>query len=618
MLLKKLRFHRFGVSPAGGNDTLKSIKENNSMKAKVLLLSFIFSFVVGSAYAQIEAIEGYDRTGIDEPGQLAGTSLVQDLDEIKKRAIDNIINRIRKGDPNVLKYVVYDVFQEVHKAILQESRERSAKSQDKDKGAAVSFYDVVGGKAALPSFYGCFDNQDPKVRLRCIGFLGDWIDDMGIAMNDIGRQAQDRLHSNIETRIEVHYGLILLTLKVLRKVTLNKIWNGDMDELKSISPEHFVVLVHREPFIREMFCIPRDVRLRSIRLLQWWLYYDEGAGVYWYRNEGEEDNELTLTNQFTPWRHRANELGYRKKVYSDYLLYRNYGGHPNSGILAKDVRKQQGYGYQDPGKFQDIASLYDLRYFRYSSDEQLKTGEFQNEQKYLDAIFAGLSNTSLFVRENCARLLVRLTDGDVGFMKRADANYQNIRFDGTSADFVRWDEEQHTQRAGNRLATTYELLDDTNSVVGVQGILSRLAKNAKHQTTLRNAWRDVKFAQFMDVHEMSRPANAKKFPAGPYDSNDGIKLSRNVIFSDADNSWGYKYNYRTDIADLMRRFNLGRELEYCERKRVEPEVVTTQGHYFVEDLFDLDEQSRAAFTGSNVMIPLWHGKDEIKDEVFEP
>jgi len=178
------------------------------MKAKMLVLSLIFSFGVGSAYAQIETPEGYDRTGIDEPGQLAGTSLVQDLDEIKKRAIDNIINRVRKGDPNVLKYVVYDVFQEVHKAILQESRERSAKMQGNDpsKAAAVSYYDVVGGKAALPSFYGCFDNQDPKVRLRCVGFLGDWIDDMGIAMNDIGHQAQDRLHSNIETRIEVHYG----------------------------------------------------------------------------------------------------------------------------------------------------------------------------------------------------------------------------------------------------------------------------------------------------------------------------------------------------------------------------------------------------------------------------
>lgn len=592
------------------------------MNAKAILLSIIFSFaLVTPVLGQITAPEGYDRTGFDEPGQLAGTSLVQDLDEIKKRAIENIINRIRKGDSNVLKYVVYDVFTEVHKAVLQESRERTSKNKN---ATPVSYYDVIGGKAALPSFYGCFDNQDPKVRLRCIGYLGDWIDDMGIAMNDIGRQAQDRLHSNIETRIEVQYGLTLLTLKVLRKTLLNKIWNGDENELRTISPEHFVVLVHQEPFIREMFCIPRDVKLRSIRLLPWWLeYFETNGGVFWYRSLGEEQNEKTLSDQFTPFRQLAQGLRYKMKVNNEFLLYRNYGGDP-AGVLPTAQRATKGFGYQDPAGYQDIASIYDLRYFRYTNNEQQNNvGYFQNEEKYLPAIFAGLQNTSLFVRENCARLLVRLSDGPAGFTQRGnDIDYSAISIAAGSTGFIAWNDEESTARSGPRQATPYELLDDSNAVIGVQGLVSRMAKNAKYQEVLNNAWRDVRFAQFMDVHETARTgtkiAPFDKVRGGMYDPNEGIKLSRNVKFSPDDNSWGYKYNYRTDIADLMRRFNLGRELEYCERKRIKPEPQIGGGQYFVEDLFDLDEQSRAAFTGSNVQIPLWHGKDEIKDEVFEP
>jgi len=597
------------------------------------MLTFAF---VGASFAQGSqpagngnvSMEGYDRTGFDEPGQMAGTSLVQDLDEIKKRAIENIISRISKGDPNVLKYVVYDVFTEVHKAVLQESRERTAKNPN---STPVSYYDVIGGKAALPSFYGCFDNQDPKVRLRCIGFLGDWIDDMGIAMNDIGRQATDRLNSNIETRMEVRYGLILLTLKVLRKIMLNQIWGGDEDVLRTISPENFVVLVHNEDFIREMYCIPKDVKLRSIRLLPWWLqtYTDEqGGSVFWYRLRGDEETERNLSNTFTPFRNLSKELELRLKVNDDkYYIYRNYGGEP-AHVLAVQDRKDKGYGYQDPDPkgYKDIASLYDIRYFRYSNNAELAKGAFQNEEKYVPAMFAGLDNTSLFVRENVARILVRLTDGPLGFIQRGgDAHYDAIKIDSgsDSNSFVSWGDESSTGRSASRSNTPYELLDDTNTITGVQGILSRLSKNAKYQTVLRNAWRDVRYSQYFDVHESSRGTNFKPFPQNI--EPDGTRLDRHVPFNgDAaaagGNSWGYKYNYRTDIADLMNRFGLHRELEFCEHPVVAAQTQSMGGQFFVEDLFDLSEISRPAFegTGSVVTIPLWHGKDEIKDEVFEP
>jgi len=604
------------------------------MKTKVLVMSLILTlaFVAQPLFSQDVAPENYDRrTTITEPGQVAGTSLVQDLDEIKKRAIDSIINRIRKGDPNVLKYVVYDVFQEVHKEILHQSRLQTKKQGTGTSGKVVSYYEVVGGKAALPSFYGCFDNQDPKVRLRCIGYLGDWIDDMGMEMLNILAQAKDRLNSNIETRVEVTYGLILITLKVMRKVTLNRIWNGDEEELRKISPEAFVVLVHDEPFIRELFCIPRDVTLRSIRLLQWWLkFYTNMGGIYWYRTDAEENQESTYTDQYTPFRFfDKTDLGYHKKVnptnVDSDLIYRNFGGNP-SRVLEAGERQKWGYGYRDPGGYNDIASLYDLRYFRYSSDEQLKKGQFYNEEKYLRAIFSGLENTSLFVRENVARLLVRLSDGPVGFMQRENANYGAFKVTSTSsADFVSWDSETNTSASDSRAATPYELLDDTNSVIGVQGRISELSKNAKYQTILNNAWRDVRFAQFMDVHEQTRYSSGstgattgKQF-RDMYDSNDGINLHRNTPFNEIHNSWGYKYNYRTDIADLMRRFGLGRSIEYCERVKTEAGGPSMEGGtYFVEDLFDLDEQSEPDPYGTNVNIAQWHGKDVIKDEVFDP
>jgi uncharacterized protein YydD (DUF2326 family) len=181
------------------------------------------------------------------------------------QAIDNIIRRIQRGDPTVLKFVVYDVFTEVHKELVIRTRKHTA------EGVATDFYREVGDRAALAAYIGGLDNQDPKVRLRCIGFLGDWVDDIGEEMPRIAKAANDRLNSGIETREEVKYGLELLQLKVLRKIYLNRIFNGDEGLLRTIDPEEFIVLVHGEEFIREIFCVPPEVILRSIRLDPWWI-----------------------------------------------------------------------------------------------------------------------------------------------------------------------------------------------------------------------------------------------------------------------------------------------------------------------------------------------------------
>jgi hypothetical protein len=184
----------------------------NRMKFKALLLSALFLVSASVTVGQNRSDDGYDSTGITL-GPEAGTSLIQDLDQIKMQAINNIIRRIQAGDPTVLKFVVYDVFTEVHKELVIRTR------RNQELGQNTDFYAEVGNNTALAAFIGGIDNQDPKVRLRCIGFLGDWVDDIGEEMPRIARAANDRLNSGIETREEVKYGLELLQLKVLRKIS---------------------------------------------------------------------------------------------------------------------------------------------------------------------------------------------------------------------------------------------------------------------------------------------------------------------------------------------------------------------------------------------------------------
>lgn len=547
------------------------------MKFKTLLVSgLLMALGATSAFAQTRAVERYDAS--EAPlGPEAGTSLVQDLDQIKMQAIDNIIRRIQQGDPTVLKFIVYDVFTEVHKELVIRTRKNQQEQVNTD------FYREVGDNAALAAFIGGIDNQDPKVRLRCIGFLGDWVDDIGEEMPRIAQAANDRLNSGIETREEVKYGLELLQLKVLRKIYLNRIFNGDEELLRTIDPEEFIVLVHGEEFIREIFCVPPEVVIRSIRLDPWWIQ-QRNAQSYRvitdldFRTDVEEEEKNLFPNPFRGIQY----LDYNYALEKTSSIYRNY---PVSGDKA--------YGYRDRARFLDIVSLFDFRYFRYSKEGD----QFPNESSLLRAVFNGLSNDSLFVRENCARLIVRMTDGPVGTDR------------ASGRDDVYEDRNIHNN-------PPFEVRDSTGRVVSVKGNLSEMARSARYQQVAMQAWDEVKYSQYVDVHlgfEVNDPGRA----VNPLD---GVRTGRTInvpfdcgVNGAAINPWGYSYNYRTDVADLLRRMGLGRYVDTCDREPVKARRAG-RGRYFVEDLFDPDYFNEEV---RNRRIPLWHGRDNIEDEVFE-
>lgn len=552
------------------------------MKAhRLLILTLIVALSLCISQLGFTQVSGYDYDydGTTDLETEAGVTLIHDLDVIKERAIENIIRRIRRGDPNVLKFVVYDVLAEVHRRVVQTIEE----SIDQRTGEATTdYYQVLGNQAALHAFIGGFDNQDPKVRLRCIGFLGDWVDDIGEQLPLIGRAANDRLNSAIETREEVKYGLELLQLKVLRKIDLNAIYNGDERKLAEISPDEFVVLVQGESFIRKIFCVPPDVILRSIRLNPWWIDDDGFIRMRDQSDEGEKANSRSfLTDRGYPQ--------YRFKLRTETSVYRNF---------PEDMAQEKKYGYKDRAGYLDIVSLYDARYFRYQGVEG--ADKYPNEERYTPAIFMGLANPSLFVRENCARIIVRLTDGPLP--------YDPTDPGAASATTVYDDVTVITEKP-------WEVKNAEGQVVGVFGILSNMANNEKYRSTAKTAWQNVKFAQFIDVHQSRDPIiqtrelnpTAGAITLRDVDANHG---SSSVL-----NPWGYTYCYRTDVADLMRRMGLGRMVDTCAVQEVVVLDVGAAGRrYFVEDLMDLDAiEDRDAL----MPIPRWHGRDEIRDEVFE-
>jgi hypothetical protein len=549
----------------------------NRMKFKLLFAGLLVAAgTTALNAAESRSMEGYDATDAVQ-GPEAGTSLIQDLDQIKMQAINNIIRRIQQGDPTVLKFIVYDVFTEVHKELVIRTRRNQAENDSTD------FYREVGNNAALAAYIGGIDNQDPKVRLRCIGFLGDWVDDIGEDMARIAQAANDRLNSGIETREEVKYGLELLQLKVLRKIYLNRIFTGDEELLRTIDPEEFIVLVHGEEFIRQIFCVPPEVIIRSIRLDPWWIQ-QQNAQSYRvitdldFRTDVEEEEKNLFPNPFRGIQY----LDYTYALEPETSIYRNY---PSTGDAA--------YGYRDRARYLDIVSLYDLRYFRYSEEGD----EFPNEAALLRAVFNGLANDSLFVRENCARLVVRLTDGPVGTDRSAgrDTEYE--------------DRSIHNN-------PPYEIRDTTGRVVDVEGNLGEIARSARYQQIAMQAWDEVKYSQYVDVHlgfEVNDPGRR----LNPIDGV-GTMRTVNVPFScgandAALNPWGYSYNYRTDVADILRRMGLGRYVDTCDREPIRVRAAG-RGRFFVEDLFDPDYFNEEV---RNRRIPLWHGKDEIEDEVFE-
>ncbi len=98
-------------------------------------------------------------------------------------SITEKINRIKWGDRIILRLAVFDTFE----VVMEEAKKRAKKG-------GVSLCTFLGPKS-IYTFIEGLDNQDPKVRLRCIGYLGKWVDKVGKDTKLIEEEIDRRLNA---------------------------------------------------------------------------------------------------------------------------------------------------------------------------------------------------------------------------------------------------------------------------------------------------------------------------------------------------------------------------------------------------------------------------------------
>ncbi len=562
------------------------------------------SFIFGNEYEINNDIENLIIS------RLQSNSSISDSD---------IIEKIKNGDGNVLRFIDYEDFKKTHLEIIKISRNQG-----------ISYYEAIGYTDSIPAFIGGLDNTDSYVKLKCIGFLGNWTDEIGLDLRYIQKRVRDRIVSDIERSGSVIYALKVLDNKITRKVLLNKIYNGDELILQNVTPKEFITLIHNDIFFREVNNVDPRYRIRSIRLAPWWIDMKVLSNlvalklrhvkkinpaayelIYGYHMISDEPYNLDILNTDEEVGEVSVSFGnyvsriesYRPKIMDDPLddgiefeTLQTYYFDDNNEMVNH-------VGYRDHAGNWDIQSLYDIRYFEYSEDGK----QFYNEDKYVRAIFAGLNNSSSIVKENCARIL-------------------------------------------NMMSDPFIAVNHEGQIVGSFGILRYLSSESKYIEWLINAWEDVRFSQYIDV---GRPIEGvdTDYDGIPDDilqyNNDGIKTRIN------DNNWGYLWNYRIDIYSLIKRMGLGSLLEedyYYSKKDYSstsidnstlnydsddflfydrPVWVSSTRYredkngnintFFVESLFNENEIdvmdigfTHSTYISSWDLVPDWQGIDEIE------
>ncbi len=323
----------------------------------LLLVSLVFATFLFSTQvnAQVLSEEGYDQRFTEG----AVTPFEEDDALLRINKVNEIISRVRRGDRTVLRLVVYDTFEAVHDELVRRS------------SGTDGYYREVGYTSAIPAFLGGFDNQDPKVRLKCIGFLGDWVDEIGKELPMIEQEVDKRLSSTVETRREVRYAYRVLKMKIVRVRVLRAIKQGDDQVLVTISPEDFLPLVFYEPRIRTIYLGNAGlVHIRSITL-------DRGVapesgdliGDRPGRAPGLDLERICLKVE----KHAGRDLG-------EVAQY--FKGTTNVALTAEDRDTTVPINTEDA-----------------------------LDWKCLRGLFAGINNKSLFVREHCARIFLNYVRG---------------------------------------------------------------------------------------------------------------------------------------------------------------------------------------------------------------
>ncbi|MDH4128479.1 MAG: hypothetical protein OEV44_06980 [Spirochaetota bacterium] len=363
--------------------------------------------------------------------------------KVNNNEITNIIKKIKAGNQDVIKKIDFYTFEAVHDAIVQQSN-------------GNNYYKVIGMEKSLPAFIAGFDNQDPKVRLKCIGYLGDWIEDVGKSITLIERAVYKRYTTNIETRKEVRYAYRLLRMKCIRKRTILSILNGKK-VLETISPDNFIPLVFYEPRIRAIYLgsPPESVSIGSIAL-------DSGIDQVTGDNIGNN-----------PGRAKENNL--------EQVCYSGNGNENNNNLNWNCVR----------------------------------------------AIFSGLNNHSMFVREHSVRIFLNYIRGLTG-----DPNY-----------------------IGNTSHSTRKLHNELN----------KMAKDVYYVRLAQVAWDNVKWCEFYYNDNVVSNKSISKFAKqrnylehqSVHDNSDYTPSKTKRYFTNDVKSypeWGTEHtgNYRNDIKEILR------------------------------------------------------------------
>jgi hypothetical protein len=461
------------------------------MNKKLMLLTLFLSL------SMLFTIQGFSQA-LDEDYDRREKAVDPFEDEdklLREKKISEIINRVKRGDQTVLRLVTFDTFEAVHDEIVKQAENQAAM-----KGTSGKYYNVIGERNSLPAYIGGFDNQDPKVRLKCIGFLGDWVDEVGVDTALIEKAVDRRLATNIETRKEVRYGYRVLKMKIVRLRVISALKKGDQKILVTITPEEFLPLVFYEPRIRTIYLgTAGAVRIRSIVL-------DPGVEP--------ETGKLVSSRPG-----RAEGLDIERICYT---AVRESG---DNGETAQWLRETRGAGTIEQAAESGGAVS--------GGTAGTIASETNVDTKCLQAVYAGLDNKSLFVREHCARIFLNYARGSSG-----DKNY-------TAGGTRKFNEA-----------------------------LGEMARSPYYVRLAQVAWDNVKWSEYYYNDRVTAGSNVASFirqqnyleyeyrPNGGVANNEYVPARTKRYFTDSVNAnypeWGTELtgNYRNDVKEICRVLGL--------------------------------------------------------------
>lgn len=497
------------------------------IKKKLIFLTLFLSLslIVGIQAFSQTLDDDYDR-------RERAVDPFEDEDKLlREKKIEDIINRIKRGDQTVLRLVVFDTFEAVHDELVKRSERQGTTSTGSKESISGEYYNKVGLRSAIPAYIGGFDNQDPKVRLKCIGFLGDWIDEVGLDANVIEKAVDRRLATNIETRKEVRYGYRILKMKIVRRRVIAALSKGDKKILVRIAPEEFLPLVFYEPRIRTIYLgSPGAVRIRSIVL-------DPGV-------------EPETGNLVSDRPGRASGLDIESICYEGV---KEVGDQGEVAQWLEDARKAG--TIDDAAKAGGYVGGGARGTAQAGTDGVLPTAPVL-KWNCVKAIFTGLDNKSLFVREHSARIFLNYIRGYTG-----DANYAG--------------------RATGGSATR-----------AVAPALAEMARNPYYVRLAQVAWDNVKWSEYYYNDRVTSGSNRGSFIKHThyleYNNNPAnAGIAENGEFRPATSSryftehvatypeWGTERtgNYRNDVKEILRVLGLSWYVDAEYVLEVEQEVV---------------------------------------------